>query len=198
MSSDIQPLNSIGPMGQAGNPEKNDDPVQAEYEEGKRYLENSNLGQAAVMLHNALVGFEEKKDENGIANASNQLGHVCLAKEDYVTALTHYQRAFAICDKANDRMSVLAVLDKVAVAQKGLKKYDDAISTCLDILDQYQDNRDPQGAVSTLEKMAQIYLEKNDKHKAADTYRTIASIHRNFRHENIAADFVKKAEELDN
>ncbi len=196
MSSEIQSLDSIAPMNQSKTA-KSSDPVQAEYDEGKSFLEAKHYGQAAVALHNALVGFEEKADENGIANASNQLGHLCLAREEFDTALKHYQRAFVICEKSNDRMSILAVLNKVVAAYKGLGQFDEAIETCLDILDHYQDNRDPQGTVATLEEMADIYIVKDDKIKAADTYRTIASIHRNFKHENIAAGFVKKAEELE-
>ena len=79
MSEKVQSLDSIGPMSDAAAGSSSD-PVQQEYEEGKKYLENQQHGQAAVALHNALIGFEEKDDENGIANASNQLGHLCLAR----------------------------------------------------------------------------------------------------------------------
>jgi len=93
-------------------------------------------------------------------------------------------------------MSVLAVLKKIVEAQKSLKQYDLAIESSLSILDHYQDNRDPQGTVTTLEEMAEIYLKTEKKEKAADTYRTIASIHKNFQHETIAAGFMKKAARL--
>jgi tetratricopeptide (TPR) repeat protein len=195
MTENLQSIDSIGSMGQAET-KKPSDPVQADYEEGKKYLENQEYGQAAVALHNALVGFKEKNDETGIANASNQLGHVCLARKEYESALNHYQQAFAICDKSNDRMSVLAVLPKIVEVHKALGQYDLAIKNCLTILDHYHDNRDPQGTVTILEEMAEIYLQDEKKEKAADTYRTIASIHKNFRHGNIAAGFMKKAEQL--
>ncbi len=180
-------------MGQPGKPL---DPLQAEYEEGKKFLENGEFGQAAVALHNALLGFQEKEDETGVANASNQLGHVCLARSDYASAFNHYQKALSICEKCNDRMSVLAVLKKIVEVHQGLEQYDQAIKICLEILDHYHDNRDPQGTVETMEKMAEVYLQMDDKEKAADTYRTIASIHKNFKHQNIAAGFLKKADEL--
>ena len=196
MSNPIQSLDSIAPMDNS-NVKKESDLVNAEYEEGKRFFEDKDYGQAAVALHNALVGFEEKKDESGIANASNQLGNVCLARKEYESALTHYHRALDICDKSNDRMSILSVMDKMVDANKGLEKYDIAINLCLDILDHYQDNRDPQGTVETLEEMAQIYISWGDKSKAADAYRTISSIHKNFKHNNIAAQFIDKAEALE-
>jgi tetratricopeptide (TPR) repeat protein len=197
MSSKVQSLDSIVPVGetQTGAPS---DPVQADYEEGKSFLENKAYGQAAVALHNALVGFEEKDDQPGIANASNQLGHVCLARQEFDNAMKHYQRALAICDASNDRMSILAVLKKIVEVYRETGEYDKAAKACLEILDHYRDNRDPQGTVSTLEIVAEIYLAAGNKEKAADTYRTISSIHKNFRHETIAARFMEKAAQLEN
>jgi tetratricopeptide (TPR) repeat protein len=191
----LQSIDTIGTMGaaQAGKPS---DPLKAEYEEGKKFLQNGAYGQAAAALHNALVGFREKDDQAGIANASNQLGHVCLARKEYESALKHYQQALDICENSNDRMSVLAVLKKIVDVRKALKQYPAALDVCLTILDHYHDNRDPQGTVTTMEEMAGLYLELGKKEQAADTYRTIASIHKNFRHDNIAAGFMKKADQL--
>lgn len=196
MSNPIQSLDSIAPMDNSKT-EKESDPVKAEYEEGKAFLENKNYGQAAVALHNALVGFEEKSDESGIANASNQLGDVCVAREEFDTALTHYQRTLEICEKSNDRMSILSVMAKMVDANRGLEKYDVAVTLSFEILDLYRDNRDPQGTVETLERMADIYIAKGEKLKAADAYRTISSIHKNFKHDNIATKFIEKAEALE-
>lgn len=196
MSGKVQTLGSIAPM-EKTKVATSSDPVQAEYEEGKSHLEQGSLGLAAVALHNALVGFEEKKDDNGIANASNQLGHLCLEKKEYENALKHYQRAFQICDQLYDRMSILSVLHCVVKAYVGLKQYDSAIETCLDILDHYHDNRDPQGTVDTLEEMAEIYIESGNPQSAADSYRTIASVHKNFKHEKTAVQFIEKAKKLE-
>ncbi len=196
MSSTIQPLESIVPMAQAEGGSQAKSAVQKEYEEGKRCLESGNLGQAALSLHNALVGFEKRKDDNGIANASNQLGHLCAKKGDYEKALQHYERAYAICDAANDRMSVLAVLVHRAEVYVKIKQFNKAIEDSLSMLDLYQDNRDPEGSVRVLERMAEIYLEAEEKQKAADTYKTIAGIHKSYRHDAIAASFMEKAETL--
>ncbi len=123
-------------------------------------------------------------------------GTCVFFRNDYEGALKHYQRALVVVEKANDRMSTLAVLNKIVAAQKGLKKYDKAIAACLDMLDLYQDNRDPQGTVVTLEAMAEIYLEDGQKAKAADAYKTIGSIHKNFRHDTMAAQYLEKAAQL--
>lgn len=195
MSGKVQSLDSIAPMSQAETSSGND-PVTVEYEQGKKCLENKEYGQAAVALHNALVGYEDKKDENGIANASNQLGKLCVEKGDFEKSLNHFQRALEICDKHYDRMSILAVMHQMVKAHRGLEDNDKALETCLDILDHYHDNRDPQGTVVTLEEMAEIYIAKGENSKAADAFRTISSIHKNFNHSNIAAEYLEKASKL--
>jgi len=196
MNNKLQTLDSIQTVG--GDLQKGpQDSVKKEYAEGLRFLEQQEYGQAAVAFHNALIGFEQRQDETGIANASNQLGHVCLFRNEYEAALKHYQRALIIVEKANDRMSTLAVLHKIVTAQKGLKKYDKAIAVCLDMLELYQDNRDPQGTVTTLETMAEIYLEDGQKGKAADAYKTIGSVHKNFRHDTMASQYLEKAAQLE-
>ena len=195
MADTLQSIDNIGPVGKP-QVAKTSDPVQAEYEEGKKYLANQQYGQAAVALHNALVGYREREDETGIANASNQLGDVCLGRDEYGNALQHFERALAICDKSNDRMSILSVMNKIVEVRAKLNQYDQAIADCLVILDHYHDNRDPQGTVTILEKMAEIYLQAGNSDKAADAYRTVASIHKNFRHDSMAAKFMAKADEL--
>lgn len=195
MSNKLQTLDSIQTLG-GDRQEGAQESVKKEYEEGLRFLEQLEYGQAAVALHNALLGYEQRQDETGIANASNQLGNVCLFRNEYEAALKHYQRALVIVEKANDRMSSLAVLNKIVTAQKGLKEYDKAIAVCLDMLELYQDNRDPQGTVVTLEVMAEIYLADGQRAKAADAYKTISSIHKNFRHDTMAAEYLEKAAQL--
>lgn len=181
-----------GPQGGAAG-----DPAQAEYNEGKALLERNETGLAAVALHNALVAFEEKNNENGIANASNQLGNVCLRRGQYDKALVHFQRAEEICRKLGDPMSLVALSKQFILVYTATEKYKEALARCLDLVDLYQANNDPKGTVETVEKMAEIYITMNDAGKAADAYRTIASIHRNFKHEKIAAGYIEKAEELE-
>ncbi|MBU1564209.1 MAG: tetratricopeptide repeat protein [Proteobacteria bacterium] len=196
MSNKLQSLDSIQTLG-GDRQEGPKDSVKKEYAEGLMFIEKKEFGQAAVAFHNALVGFEQRQDENGIANASNQLGQVCLLRSEYEGALRHFQRALGIVEKANDRMSTLAVLNKIVTAHTGLRKYVEAIAACLDMLELYQDNRDPQGTVVTLETMAEIYLEDGQREKAADAYRTIGSIHKNFRHDTTAAQYLEKAAHLE-
>lgn len=193
-NNNLQSLDSIAPLNGSSSGPK--DEIAKEYEEGKTLLDRREYGRAAVALHNALIGYEEKGDEAGVANASNKLGDVCLARQEFASALKYYDRALQICEHANDRMSILAVTKKIVTAQRGLKQYDKAIDTCFNLIDHYQDNRDPQGTVIILEEMAEIYIGDGQLDKAADAYRTISSIHKNFRHDNIAAGFLEKAAEL--
>ena len=196
MSESVQSIQSIAPM-QDEKKTEIVDPVQADYEQGKELLQKNELSQAAVALHNALIGYQERKDQQGIANASNQMGHVCLAKREYDQALSHYNRAWEICEKLHDPMSMLALSNQLVLVYRGQGQVKKAIGICLDLLEKYHDNNDPQGTVAVLEQMAEIYIEADDRAKAADTYRTIASIHANFKHKNIAEGYLQKAKDLE-
>jgi tetratricopeptide (TPR) repeat protein len=186
----LQSIENITPVNQK---KKSSDPAQAQYEEGKELLEKKELAQAALAFHNALLAFEEKNDQNGIANAANQLGHVCLDRQDYKMALVHYQRAWDICETQDDPMSLIALSQKLVSVRQGLKQYPEAIKLCLDMLESYNLNNNPQGVVDTLERLVGVYLEAGDRVKAADGYRTIASIHAKYKHKNIAERFMEKA-----
>lgn len=197
MSKTVQPIQIIAPMQDGKKAETSIDPVQADYEKGKEFLQKNEISQAAAALHNALIGYQEKDDQRGIANASNQMGHVCLARGEYDQALLHYNRAWEICDKLDDPMSMLALSNQFVSVYRGQGQFKKAITVCLELLERYHGNNDPQGTVAVLEQMAEIYIEAGDKEKAADAYRTIASIHANFKHKNIAEGYLRKATEIE-
>ncbi len=197
MRNNIQNINDITPMAASADDQVITDPVQAEYHQGKKYLEQGDTGQAAVALHNALIGFEERNDQSGIANASNQLGNACVQRREYEKALDHYRRAEKICRELGDPLSLTALSRQFVLVYTELGQYKEAVACCLDLLEGYRVNNNPQGTVEVLEKMAGIYVQSGDTDKAADAYRTIASIHKNFRHERMAAGFLQKAEELE-
>lgn len=194
-----QSLGDIGPMKeQQVAPSENEvtDPIQKEFDEGKAFLERNELGQAAIAFHNVLLAREEQEDTPGIANASNQLGHVCLARKEFEQAVKHYKRAWDICDTLDDPMSLNALSRTLIDAYVGQKDYKQAVNCCFDLLDTFRLNNDPRGSVEILERMADIFLESGDNVSAADAYKTVASIHRNFKHESIAQSFEDKAKEL--
>ncbi len=141
-------------------------------------------------------GFEEEDNKEGVANASNQLGHVCLQRDEFDKALTNYQNAWKICEELEDHLSLQAISLQLVPVYKGLQDYRKALDVCLDLIDSYQANNDPKGTVSVLEMMAEVYLASGDREKAADTYNTVASIHTNFKHHKIAASYREKAAEL--
>jgi len=198
MGDAIQQFDEIAPMNQNSAHTEEKDPLQAEYKHGKALLERDETGPAAVALHNALVGFQEKNDENGIANASNQLALTCIRCHDYDNALLHLQRAEKICDKLGDPMSLVALSKQFVVVYTAMKQYKQAIERSLELLDYYKGNNDPKGSVETMERMAEVYQQSREIDKAVNAYETIASIHRNFKHHNIAAEYQKKADELKN
>ena len=192
----LQSLDNIGPI-KDGKQAAADDPILADFNKGKEHLAREEFSQAAAAFHNALLGYEEKGDDPGIANASNQLGNVCLAGKEYEQALKHFDRAWEICEKLGDRMSLIVLSNGYIQVYRGMENWEKAISLCLDVLDTYFANNDPKGAVEILEQMAEIYLDEGNKEKAADAYRTIASIHKNFKHKNIAESFLEKAKNLE-
>ena len=199
MSERIQPVGSIGPMqgsAQKGKEEENN-PARADYMAGREFLKKGDYSQAAMFFHNALRGFEEQKDEMGIANASDRLGDVCLAREEYTSALDHYQRAFEVCQKESDIFSIVALNRKRALAYRKMGELDLALVVMMEIFDYYAETRNPKGTVEVLEMIADVYLEKGDKLKAADALRTIAGIHRNFKHKRKAEEFEKRAREAE-
>ncbi len=197
-SAHIQPLSSLG----AVDPQKareealKKDPAKRDYLEGRELLKKGEYGQAGMAFHNALKGFEKKGDEQGVANASDRLGDVCLALEEFDNALKHYQRAYAICEKEEDSFSILALNKKIAAVYKKQGELDKALEVLFDMVEHYQLTRNPKGMVDVMVMVADVYLEKGDKQKAADTYRTVSSIHKNFKHKRMAEEFAARADEL--
>ncbi|HSR36863.1 MAG TPA: tetratricopeptide repeat protein [Desulfurivibrionaceae bacterium] len=166
---------------------------QLDYEEGVELLKKEEVAQAANAFHNALKGFEEEKNDKGIANASDRLGDICLERGDFATALAHFQRAFAIAATPGDELSMTYVKRKLARTHRGLKQYSEAMAVYADLLDVYRDFNNPGGAVQVFEEMAEMYLDMGERSKAADAYRTAANIHQNFKHSRHAEALLQKA-----
>lgn len=199
MSEQLQPIGSINPKDQ--EQEKEDtalqNPAKADYKDGREFLSKGELAQAAMAFHNALKGFEEQGDQQGIANCADRLGDVCVAKEEYQMALEHFQRALAICEKEHDIFSTVSLNKKIAGIYRRTGELDKALSLLFDIFDHYSQLRDPKGTVEILEVIAEIYMEMGDNSKAADALRTIAGIHNNFTHTRLADEFEARAAALE-
>ena len=197
-NSNIQPLNSLG----AVDPQKardealKKDPAKRDYLEGRELLKKGEYAQAGMAFHNALKGFEEKGDEQGVANASDRLGDVCLEREDFNNALKNYQRAYELCEKEEDSFSILALNKKIAAVYKKQGELDKALEILFDMVEHYQLTKNPKGMVDIMVVIAEVYLEKGEKQKAADTYYTVSSIHKNFKHKRMSEDFAARADEL--
>jgi len=174
--------------------EKEKDPIQEEYEKGQEFMQSGDLGQAANMFHNVLLAYEEKDDQNGVANASDKLGDICLEREDFTKALSHFDRAYAICEKEVDDWSMLSLNKKIAKVKRGLNDHQTAIEMYLDMLEWYQNLKDPAKVIATLETMSETYVEMGDRDKAADALRTAAGIHKNYQHSRQAQDLLNRAE----
>ena len=178
-------------------PEETKDPAQVDYDQGKDLRQAGDEALAASCFHNALVGFEQNGNEKGVANASDQLGDICAGRDEHEKAIAHYQRAYDICDKENDRFSLIALQKKMVGSQKALKRYDEALKIYLNVIDIYSGYNNPAGTVATMEELAKFYLDIGERQKSADTFRTIASIHKNFSHNIQAQEFMDKAAQVE-
>jgi tetratricopeptide (TPR) repeat protein len=143
------------------------------------------------------LGFEQKGDDKGVANASDQIGDICAGREEHDKAIIHYQRAYEICDKEKDMFSLVALHKKMVHSQKALKQYDEAVKHYLNVIDIYAGYNNPAGTVATMEDLAALYLEMGERRKSADTYRTIASIHKNFKHARQAREYLDRASQVE-
>ena len=194
----LQPLSSLGPMPKPPAPKPDpDDPARLEYLEARRMLERGEYAQAAMGFHNVLRSFEERGDRVGVANAADRLGDACMGREEFAMAIANYERAYAICAEEADDASLLSLNRKMAECQRRLGQYDRALSHLDDMLEAYRLNRNPKGAVETLEAMSAVYAESGDRAAAAEALRTAAGIHRNFKHAAAAAELSRRAEEME-
>ena len=196
MQGTIQPIENIDKK-EEKKKKRSSDPVQAEYEDGVGFIANKEYGQAALSLHNALVGYEKRNHQDGIANTSNQLGILCMKKGELEKAREHFQKAWDICKRFDDSMSLLALSEQFVIIHREAKEYKEAIGFCLDMLETHHRHNNPDGTVQVMESMAGIYEDQGEKAKAADAYRSIASIHSNYNHKNFAKRFEEKAAALE-
>ena len=164
---------------------------------GREFFSKGEFAQAAMAYHNALKGFEEKGDEQGVANCLDRLGDVCMAREEYQLALENFQRAHVICEKEHDIFSMVSLNRKIAGIYKRTGELDKALDLLFDIFDHYSQLRDPKGTVEIQAVIAEVYAETGELTRAADTLRTIAGIHRNFKHTRQADEFENRANALE-
>ena len=173
------------------------DQAKNDYKAGREFFTKGDFAQAAMAFHNALQGFEEQENEQGVANAADRLGDVCMAKEEYRMALDHYRRARGICEQEKDIFSLASLDRKMAEAYRKVGDPGEALKIFLRIFDHCAATRNPQGTVEVLENISAVYLELGEPTKAADALRTIAGIHRNFKHRRQAEAFAKRADQLE-
>ncbi|MFU8819251.1 MAG: tetratricopeptide repeat protein [Desulfurivibrio sp.] len=174
--------------------EREKTPAELDYDEGLELLKRGSFPQAAAAFHNALRGFEEEKNDTGIARSTTKLAEICLEREEYGKALPHLQRALAICRTAEDDLSATYLQKRLLRTHRGLKDYPAALELALELMAAYQDYNNPAGAVEMMEQMAEIYLAIGEREKAAESYRTAAAIHQGFKHTRAAQAMLDLAE----
>ena len=196
MASDsIQSMDSIKPMTEDMNRMTElENPAKRDYMAGRKHLSGGDYTQAVICFHNALLGFEEDGDTQGIANAADRLGDTCMLREEYEMAVKHFKRAAEICEQEDDSFSQVSLHKKMVVAYKKMGQPDNAFELLFDMLEHYRLISNPKGVVEVLEIIGELYEETGEAVKAADTYRTISGIHANFKHERLAREFEERAD----
>lgn len=176
--------------------DENKSQAELDYDEAVELIAKDEVAQAANLFHNALIGFEQDNDDPGVAKASDRLGDICAMRKDFDGATAHYDRAFAICQKAEDGFSILELHKKIADLHAVCGKHKEAINLYLDVIDDMSAMQNHNGVIKTFEKMADVYVEMDNREMAADCFRTAASIHANFKHTKQAEALQKRAEEI--
>lgn len=195
VSDSIQSMDSIRPMTEDMNREKElKNPAKRDYMAGRKHFSGGDYTQAVICFHNALLGFEEDGDTQGIANAADRLGDTCMVREEYEMAVKHFKRAAEICEQEDDSFSQVSLHKKMVVAYRKMGEPDNAFELLFDMLEHYRLINNPKGVVEALEIIGELYEETGDAANAADTYRTISGIHANFKHERLAQEFEERAD----
>lgn len=184
------PQPSVPAEPEPGSPE-------ADLKSGKEHLSQGDLTMAAHAFHNALIGFEQANKDEGVANAANNLGDICVQRKDFASAINHYERAFAICERLSDPSSLLYLRKKLAKSHHDLKQFEEAIKAYNTLLDIYVSRNNPEGSVETLLMLAEVYLDKGKRQASADSLRTAASIHANFKHTKQAEELLARAKTIE-
>ena len=112
-------------------------------------------------------------------------------------AMANFERAYAICVEEEDSFSQLSLNKKMMHCCRKLGQQDRALELLDDMLEHYQLNRNPKGAVETLEILADVYMEQGENMKAADAYRSAAGIHAHFKHARRAEELRQRAQEVE-
>lgn len=178
--------NEAGPKSQA----------RKDYDQGIAHLDNKEYGMAANAFHNALTGWQEDDNQNGVANASDKMGDLLTEKGDYDKALEYYDKAYEICSTDFDRYSLISLENKKANVFAKLGRFPEAIELYMNLFDEYSGNRDAGNTVAILETLADLYINNDQKDKASECYTLMASIHLSYKHRKESEECEAKAAEL--
>jgi len=86
---------------------------------GKAYKNTGNEELAQNLLRESIVRAEKVGDEQGIAYALVELGHMALASKDYPKARKNYQQALAIFEKSGNPFKLYDVTSSLARVAMG-------------------------------------------------------------------------------
>jgi CHAT domain-containing protein/tetratricopeptide (TPR) repeat protein len=168
---------------------------------------------ARLQFRKALDLYQQQKDLKSIADASYNLGVVCIALSNYTEARKALKQALALHEKLKDDQAVASDLTEIAdiefyqtnyeeslkLAQKALaiheaKKNQKGIADSLRIIGMtYQFQGDYEKALEYLERSLTVATENGDKRGIAKSLRGIGGVHWRKSNLSLALELYEKA-----
>lgn len=129
-------------------------------------VERDDPGGAERLARAALDFYREHQDPKGRVRASLLLGDTYWARQEYETAIPHYEEALKPCRDLGDSMGSASLLDRLAKMHRLLDRDEQAIAYFQQSLDGWQKLSIPDREAMTWANMGDICRRRGDIPKA--------------------------------
>ncbi|OCC16500.1 Methylated DNA-protein cysteine methyltransferase [Dissulfuribacter thermophilus] len=146
------------------------------FEEGEVLSNQGRSLDAMDKLKEALSVFEEEGYDKGIANACEKLGDLNCFRGNLNSALPLYQRAVAICQKKDDPVSEVILIEKIIDIYRRKNEFDKCMPYYMRALEIAEIAGDAGKAGYYLTGIGDVYQRRGDLNKALDAYKTALNI----------------------
>ena len=152
--------------------------AEALYREAKTMSVQGRSLDAIEKFEQALEIFEaaDGKDVE-VANICEQMGDLRTMRGDFKGAIPFYQRGLAICEKKNDPISTVLLIEKVIDLNRQLGNLDKSLPYYFRALELAEKLNDIGKVGLYLTGIGDIYQKRNELDKALDAYKTAHGIY---------------------
>jgi len=137
---------------------------------GGAYYFLSNYSNALENYKQSLLIRQELKDNEGVANISNNIGMIYQELGSYDKALDNYMIALNYSETSNDEKKIAVVLNNIGAVYGDLRNYDKALLSYMHSLEIKQKLDDKSGIASTLHNIGRAYDNLCEYDKALEYY----------------------------